>query len=84
MFLAAVPILVIAFLLTLLIREVPLRTNARGIPAEAGSVGVEMETGVGGPIQIEAAVGSDRHRRVYPPNTRGQTRPAATPATKSR
>ena len=32
-FLAAVPILVLAFFLTLLIKEIPLRTKARGIPS---------------------------------------------------
>jgi hypothetical protein len=58
-FLAAVPILVIAFLLTLLLREIPLRTRAHGVPATDEPVGVEMEIGVGGPIPVEAGVGPD-------------------------
>ena len=58
-FLAAVPILVIAFLLTLLLREVPLRTRARGIPAAHEPVGVELETDTGGPIPVEAGIGAD-------------------------
>jgi hypothetical protein len=58
-FLAAVPILVIAFLLTLLLREVPLRTKAHGIPAAEEPVGMDMATDLGGPAQVEAAVGSD-------------------------
>ncbi len=58
-FLAAVPILVIAFLLTLLLREVPLRTKAHGIPAAEEAVGMDLETDLGGPAQVEAAVGSE-------------------------
>jgi EmrB/QacA subfamily drug resistance transporter len=58
-FLAAVPILVIAFLLTLLIKEVPLRTKARGVPAQEASLGVTLEADTGGPIPIEAGVGGD-------------------------
>jgi hypothetical protein len=58
-FLAAVPILVIAFLLTLLIKEVPLRTKARGVPAQDEPIGINLETDTGGPIPIEAGVGAD-------------------------
>ncbi len=58
-FLAAVPILVIAFLITLLLREVPLRTHARGVPAAHEPIGVELETDTGGPIPVEAGVGAD-------------------------
>jgi EmrB/QacA subfamily drug resistance transporter len=58
-FLAAVPILVVAFLLTLLLREIPLRTRARGIPAAEEAAGVDMETDLGGPTPVEAGVGSD-------------------------
>jgi hypothetical protein len=58
-FLAAVPILVIAFLLTLLLKEVPLRTKARGIPTSEEPAGVDLEVDSGGPIPIEAGVGSD-------------------------
>jgi MFS family permease len=58
-FLAAVPILVIAFLLTLLIKEVPLRTHARGVPAQDEPIGLDLETDIGGPIPIEAGVGAD-------------------------
>jgi len=58
-FLAAVPILVIAFLITLLLREVPLRTHARGVPAAHEPIGVELETDIGGPVPVEAGVGSD-------------------------
>jgi EmrB/QacA subfamily drug resistance transporter len=55
-FLAAVPILVIAFLLTLLIKEIPLRTKAHGVPAGDEPVGVDVETGLGGgstPVEVE-------------------------------
>ncbi len=58
-FLAAVPILVIAFFLTLLMREVPLRTRAQGIPAADEPVGADMAVGVGGPLPVEAGVGVD-------------------------
>ena len=58
-FLAAVPILVVAFLITLLLREVPLRTHARGVPAAHEPVGVELETDIGGPVPVEAGVGTD-------------------------
>ena len=58
-FLAAVPILVIAFLITLLLREVPLRTHARGVPGAHEPVGVELETDIGGPVPVEAGFGSD-------------------------
>jgi EmrB/QacA subfamily drug resistance transporter len=58
-FLAAVPILVIAFLLTLLIKEVPLRTKARGVPAQDEPLGVTLGADTGGPIPIEAGVGAD-------------------------
>ncbi len=58
-FLAAVPILVIAFFLTLLIREVPLRTKARGVPAANENLGLDLETDTGGPIPVEAGIGSD-------------------------
>jgi EmrB/QacA subfamily drug resistance transporter len=59
-FLAAVPILVIAFLLTLLMREVPLRTRAGGAPAAEEQVGGDLATGLGGPVPVEAGVGVDR------------------------
>jgi EmrB/QacA subfamily drug resistance transporter len=52
-FLAAVPILVVAFLLTLLLREIPLRTRAHGIPAAEEAPGVDMETDFGGPIPVD-------------------------------
>jgi EmrB/QacA subfamily drug resistance transporter len=58
-FLAAVPVLVIAFLLTLFIREVPLRTKARGVPAQDEPVGLDVETDTGGQIPVEAGVGAD-------------------------
>jgi hypothetical protein len=59
-FLAAVPILVIAFLLTLLMREVPLRTRASGVPAADDKVGADLAAGLGGPLPVEAGVGVDR------------------------
>jgi hypothetical protein len=59
-FLAAVPILVVAFFLTLLIKEVPLRTKAHGIPGAEESVGIEMATDLGGAKPVEAGVGSER------------------------
>jgi hypothetical protein len=59
-FLAAVPILVIAFLLTLLMREVPLRTKASGVPAVDEQVGGDLAVGLGGPLPVEAGVGADQ------------------------
>ena len=58
MFLTAVPILVVAFLLTLLIKEVPLRTKARGIPAQEEPAGLDLATDLGGAEPVEAEVGS--------------------------
>jgi EmrB/QacA subfamily drug resistance transporter len=52
-FLAAVPILVVAFLLTLLLREIPLRTRAQGLPSAEETSGIDIETRVGGPIHVE-------------------------------
>src|SRR6202035_1133576 len=43
-FLAAVPILVLAFFLTLLIKEIPLRTKARGIPTGDQPAGIGVAT----------------------------------------
>jgi EmrB/QacA subfamily drug resistance transporter len=54
-FLAAVPILVIAFLLTLLMKEVPLRTRAQGLPSAEETAGIDVETGLGGPIPVDVA-----------------------------
>jgi EmrB/QacA subfamily drug resistance transporter len=54
-FLAAVPILVIAFLLTLLMKEVPLRTRAQGLPSAEGPVGIDVETGHVEPIPVDVA-----------------------------
>ena len=58
-FLTAVPILVIAFFLTLLIKEIPLRTKAQGIPAAGEPLGVDVATEVDGAKPIEAGVGSE-------------------------
>jgi EmrB/QacA subfamily drug resistance transporter len=58
-FLTAVPILVIAFFLTLLIKEIPLRTKAQGIPAADEPLGVDVATEVDGAKPIEAGVGSE-------------------------
>ena len=58
-FLTAVPILVIAFLLTLLIKEVPLRTKARGIPAAEAPAGIEVASDLGETTPVEAGVGID-------------------------
>lgn len=58
MFLTAVPILVVAFFLTLLIKEVPLRTKARGIPATDETVGADLSTDLGGAAPVEVEVGS--------------------------
>jgi hypothetical protein len=58
-FLTAVPILVLAFFLTLLIKEIPLRTRAQGIPAD-GEPGVPgPATDLGAAAPIEAGVGSE-------------------------
>ena len=54
----AVPILVLAFFLTLLIREVPLRTKAGGIPAVDEPSGLGVATDLGGAAPVEAGVGS--------------------------
>jgi EmrB/QacA subfamily drug resistance transporter len=59
-FLTAVPILVVAFFLTLLIKEVPLRTKAQGIPGAEEGVGTEVATDLGGATPVEAGVGSER------------------------
>jgi len=59
-FLAAVPILAIAFLLALLMREVPLRTRASGVPAAEQQVGGDVAAGFGGPLPVEAGVGVDK------------------------
>ncbi len=58
-FLAAVPILVLAFFLTLLIREVPLRTKAQGIPGGDEPPGRGVATDLGGAAPVEAGVGSE-------------------------
>ena len=47
------PILIVAFLLTLLLREIPLRTRAHGIPAAEEAPAVDIETDFGGPIPVE-------------------------------
>jgi hypothetical protein len=57
-FLAAVPILVLAFFLTLLIKEIPLRTKARGIPTGGEPAGLGVATDLGGAAPVEAGVGS--------------------------
>jgi hypothetical protein len=54
-----VPILVVAFFLTLLLKEVPLRTKARGIPAADEPAGLDLATDVGGAAPVEAGVGSE-------------------------
>ena len=59
-FLTAVPILVVAFFLTLLIREIPLRTKAQGIPAPDEPGGLGPATDLGGVAPIEAGVGSEQ------------------------
>jgi EmrB/QacA subfamily drug resistance transporter len=59
-FLTAVPILVLAFFLTLLIREIPLRTKALGIPAADEPTGLGVATDLGGAAPVEAGVGSER------------------------
>jgi hypothetical protein len=59
-FLTAVPILVVAFFLTLLIKEVPLRTKAQGIPGAGEGVGIEVASDLGGATPVEAGVGSER------------------------
>ena len=59
-FLTAVPILVVAFFLTLLIREIPLRTKAQGIPAADEPGGLGPATDLGGVAPIEAGVGSEQ------------------------
>ena len=59
-FLTAVPILVVAFFLTLLIKEVPLRTKAQGIPGAEEGVGTEVATDLGGATPVEAGLGSER------------------------
>ena len=64
-FLTAVPILVVAFFLTLLIKEVPLRTKAQGIPARRRAVG---------------ARGGDGPRRRRAGRSGGRIRAAAEPA----
>jgi hypothetical protein len=48
-----VPILIVAFLLMLLLREIPLRTRAHGIPAAEEAPGVDIETDFGGPMPLE-------------------------------
>jgi MFS family permease len=58
-FLTAVPILVVAFFLTLLIKEIPLRTKARGIPAADEPAGLDLATDLGGAAPVEAGVGSE-------------------------
>ncbi len=58
-FLAAVPILLVAFLLTLLIKEVPLRTKARGIPAVDEEAGTAVAADLGETTPVEAGVGVD-------------------------
>src|ERR1700733_2836288 len=60
-FLTAVPILVIAFFLTLLIKEVPLRTKAHGIPAASEPGGTAAASDLGGatPVEVEVGVGSN-------------------------
>jgi EmrB/QacA subfamily drug resistance transporter len=58
-FLAAVPILVVAFFLALLLKEVPLRTKARGIPVADEPAGIDVATDLGGATPVEAGVGSE-------------------------
>jgi EmrB/QacA subfamily drug resistance transporter len=58
-FLTAVPILVVAFFLTLLIKEIPLRTKARGIPATDEPPALDLATDLGGAAPVEAGVGSE-------------------------
>jgi MFS family permease len=58
-FLTAVPILVVAFFLTLLIKEIPLRTKAGGIPAADEPPGLDLATDLGGAAPVEAGVGSE-------------------------
>jgi EmrB/QacA subfamily drug resistance transporter len=58
-FLTAVPILVVAFFLTLLIKEVPLRTKARGIPAVEEAAGTAVASDLGETTPVEAGVGVD-------------------------
>ena len=82
MFLTAVPILVVAFFLTLLIKEVPLRTKARGIPAPEEPAGLDLSTDLGSTEPVEA--GSDprcSEQRGYRPSNRGHAGPNAIPAT---
>ena len=73
-FLTAVPILVVAFLLTLLIKEVPLRTKARGIPAQDEPVGSEVATDLGGatPVEVEVGSGAALSGRGEPARCRGR------------
>src|SRR6202021_1729677 len=51
-FLPAVPILVLAFFLTLLIKEIPLRTKARGIPTGDEPAGLGVATDLGGAAPV--------------------------------
>ena len=67
-FLTAVPILVVAFFLTLLIKEVPLRTKARGIPGAEEGVG---DRGGGGPRRRHAGRSRGRIRAALTIRTSG-------------
>jgi hypothetical protein len=49
---------VVAFFLTLLLKEVPLRTKARGIPAAEQPAGLDLATDLGSTEPVEAEVGS--------------------------
>ncbi len=52
-FLAAVPVLVLAFVLTLLLREIPLRTRAQAQHAAAEGFGLDAAPGAGSFITVE-------------------------------
>jgi EmrB/QacA subfamily drug resistance transporter len=61
-FLAAVPVMIVAFALTLLVREIPLGTRGHGPDAEE-SLGFDLETVVDGPL----SVGAEHPKPAIPP-----------------